>query len=238
MNKLPSKDQFDTIKQIVVHAYKSGNFSKTGNSYDALMGIAIYAFEVGIGTMEALTGGVTNIQGNITMSPELMNRLIRENGHTVEIVECTKDICRIKGTRKDTKETFTAEYTIAEAQSAGLVKAGGAWTKYPSDMLFARCISRLRRRLFTDVASRAYTTGEIEIEGEAEDVLHEDVNLQPPREVTDDFLECTNGEMSKILDIESLRALIVKRSNEKPEFKGQIIALGSTRAAEIKGGAV
>ena len=44
------------------------------------------------------------------------------------------------------------------------MRGGGGWEKYASDMLFARCISRLARRLFADVISTAYVEGEIDRE--------------------------------------------------------------------------
>jgi hypothetical protein len=114
-------------------------------------------------------GGLQNIMGKVSMSPEMMNSLIRRDGHKIDIMESTDFSCKIKGTRKDTGETYTSVYTIEDAKKAGLVRAGGGWEKYPSDMLFARCISRLRRRLFPDIASRSY------VHGEVEDVKEEEV---------------------------------------------------------------
>ena len=112
--------------------------------------------------MTALYGGLQNIQGRITMSAELMNNLIRQKGHTLEIKENTDTVCRIKGTRKDTKEHYEATFSMEDAKRALLVKEGGGWTKYPSAMLFARCISRLAKRLFPDVIGGAYVEGELD----------------------------------------------------------------------------
>ncbi len=162
MNKIPSRDEFTTLHAIAKAAHDSGGFSKTSSTLAGILCIVLYSREIGIGPMEALTGGMNNIQGKITMSPELMNRLIRENGHKVEILDCTRELCRIKGTRRDTAESYIAEYSLDEARKAGLIRSGGPWDKYPADMLFARCISRLRRRLFADVGGRAYTTGELD----------------------------------------------------------------------------
>ncbi len=62
----------------------------------------------------------------------------------------------------DTQECYTASFSLDDARRAGLVRSGGGWEKYASDMLFARCISRLARRLFADVISTAYVEGEID----------------------------------------------------------------------------
>jgi len=119
---------------------------------------------MGVSPMTAIFGGFSNIGGKITMSAELMNSLIRRAGHKLKIEQCDNVACIIIGERADTKETATVSFTLEEARKAGLVKSGGAWEKYTSDMLFARCLSRLRRRLFPDVATRAYVEGEIEEE--------------------------------------------------------------------------
>lgn len=158
---IPTPEEMNSIQLIAKVAADSKYFEKLGG-VPAIFAISLYAREVGVPILTALMGGFTSVQGRITMSAELMNMLIRRKGHKLSIVKQTNEICEIQGERSDTKEKATATFTIAEARAAGLVKSGGAWEKYPSDMLFARCISRLKRRLFPDVATMAYVDGEIE----------------------------------------------------------------------------
>jgi hypothetical protein len=47
------------------------------------------------------------------------------------------------------------------AQKAGLIKEKGGWKRTPEDMLYARCVSRLARQLFSDVIGIGYIEGEI-----------------------------------------------------------------------------
>jgi len=157
---LPSKEDIDVIQFMVKAAADSKYFDKMGGPA-GIMTIALYAREIGLPIMSALMGGLQNIMGKITMSPETMNSLIRQNGHKIEIQQCDTNGCKIKGTRRDTGESYTASFTLEDARRAGLVKSGGGYDKYSEDMCFARCISRLRRRLFPDVASRSYVHGEI-----------------------------------------------------------------------------
>lgn len=165
MSLLPTKEELDIVMTIAEAAVSSQYFNKLGGKAGIVM-IALYAKEIGVPIVSALMGGMTNVLGKITIAPELMNSLIRQNGHKLDILESTDQVCKIKGTRKDSGESYTASFTIQDAQKAGLVKSGGGYDKYAQDMLFARCISRLRRRLFPDVACRSYVHGEIEEEAE------------------------------------------------------------------------
>ena len=166
MNELtlvPTKEEMNIYENIAKYAYESKYFDKLGGMA-GVMCIALRAREMGISPFEAIYGGFSNVQGKMTMSAELMGSLIRRGGHKLQILQSSNSVCEIKGTRHDTGESYTAIFTIEEARIAGLVRSGGGWEKYPSDMLYARCISRLRRRLFQDIATKAYVEGEIEEE--------------------------------------------------------------------------
>lgn len=157
---IPTADEFKTLQLIATHAGSSKFFNNLGG-VDGILCISLMARELGISPMAALSGGINYILGKVEISPRLMNSMIRQRGHMLDISESTDTVCTIKGTRSDTKETYVCTFTIEMAKKAGLVKAGGGWEKYPSDMLFARCLSRLARRLFADVIGPAYVEGEI-----------------------------------------------------------------------------
>lgn len=181
---IPTKEEFDILQAISKTATDSKYFDKLGG-LPGILSIALYAREIDVGPMVALMGGFSNVQGKITMSAELMNTLIRRKGHKLQTLKCTNEICEITGERGDTKEKMTVSFTIKEAEAAGLVKGGGAWSKYTSDMLFARCISRLRRRLFPDVATRSYVEGEIEeVEVELESTQAESAPIREEQTIT------------------------------------------------------
>jgi len=160
---VPTKEEMSIYENIAKYAYESKYFDKLGGMA-GVMCIALRAREMGISPFEAIYGGFSNVQGKMTMSSDLMGSLIRRAGHKLKIVRSDQGACVIQGTRADTGETYEASFTMQEARSASLVRAGSGWEKYPSDMLYARCISRLRRRLFQDIATKAYVEGEIEDE--------------------------------------------------------------------------
>jgi hypothetical protein len=118
------------------------------------------ARELGIPPMQALNGGIWNIQGKIEISARLMNSMIRRAGHSISIKHCDATKCVMEGKRADNGDSFTAQFTIEDAAKAGLT-GRGPWKTYAEDMLYARAMSRLARRLFPDVIGTAYVEGEI-----------------------------------------------------------------------------
>lgn len=168
---IPSMEEMATYQTVAKKAADSKLFDKLGGEA-GILSIMLMARELGIPPMQSIMGGMNVIQGKVEISPRLMNTMIRQAGHKMEIVKCDNKVCEIKGIRSDTKETYVAQYTIEDARAAGLIRGGGGWDKFPSDMLFARCISRLARRLFADVISTAYIEGEIsEPEGDKPNII-------------------------------------------------------------------
>ena len=158
---IPSNEEFSAIERISKHAFASKYFEKLGG-LSGIFSIVTYAKELGIHPMQALFGGMQNVLGKIQVAPVQMNAMIRRAGHRIDIIECTDKVCTLKGTRAGTEETATVSYTFEMAKRAGLVKAGGGYEKYAEDMLWARAMSRLARRLFPDVIGPMYVEGEIE----------------------------------------------------------------------------
>jgi hypothetical protein len=95
------------------------------------------------------------------MSARLMTMRIRQGGHMLKLKHLDHEGCTVYGKRTDTGEDMEATYTFQEAKEANLVKQDGNWMKFRQDMLWARAISRLARRLFPDVIGTAYVEGEI-----------------------------------------------------------------------------
>ena len=90
------------------------------------------------------------IEGTPSLKPEIQLALVRQAGHSVTVEKSSVDLVVINGKRSDTNDIATASYSIEDAKRAGLLGKGN-WKTYPEDMLFARAVSRLCRRLFQDV---------------------------------------------------------------------------------------
>ncbi len=120
------------------------------------------AISTGLNVLDALNGGMYYVGGKVELSANTMNYLIRAQGHSIQIdpkSDATK--CILIGKRADNGDTMTASFSIEDAKKAGIYK--NSWLTYPEDMLFARALSRLARRLFPDVIKGCYTEGEIEV---------------------------------------------------------------------------
>jgi hypothetical protein len=166
MNDLiPTETDIKTIQMMANYAKNSKFFDKVGGE-SGILCIMLAARELGVPLMQALCGGIRNIQGNIELSPRLMNSMIRRAGHQIHIIKCDEKVCTLKGVRKDTGEFYECTFSMADAARAGLAESN-TYRKHPADMLFARCMSHLGRRLFADVIGAAYVEGEIDQKGAA-----------------------------------------------------------------------
>ena len=90
------------------------------------------------------------IEGTPSLKPEIQLALVRQAGHSVSVKTSSVDAVILVGKRQDTGDVAEVGYTIEDAKRAGLIGKGN-WKTYPEDMLFARAVSRLCRRLFQDV---------------------------------------------------------------------------------------
>lgn len=160
MNQLvPTNTDFQILQTIARTASSSGLYTNSGNEQKIFL-ILLAAQELGIKPMLALNGGIWNIQGKIEISARLMNCMIRRAGHSISVKELNGKICILEGKRADNGDTCISQFTIEEASRAGLTNRD-VWKKYTEDMLYARAMSRLARRLFSDVIGMAYVEGEI-----------------------------------------------------------------------------
>lgn len=179
---IPTKEELDVYQIMAKTAQGSKRFEALGGEA-GILSIMLMARELGLPPMQALSGGMNVIQGKVEISPRIMNTMIRKAGHRLEIIELTNTACKIRGVRHDTKEEYVASFTIEDARNAGLLRSGGPWERYPSDMLFARCISRLARRLFADVISTAYVEGEISEDGETPKMPARPMSQSEPKDI-------------------------------------------------------
>jgi hypothetical protein len=160
---IPDEHELQVYETIAKKAANSPFYNKLGGEA-GIISMMLYARELGIPPMTAISGGLHNIQGRIEISARMMTSKIRAAGHQLKRMTPMEDltVCKIYGKRWDTGEDMTASFTIEEARAAGLVKPDSNWVKWPADMLWARAITRLGRELFPDVIGTAYVEGEIE----------------------------------------------------------------------------
>ena len=118
---------------------------------DAVLAAILTGREMGIGPMQSLRQ-IHMIDGRPAFAADLMMAKMRSGGVVVLDSSSNDQRAYIKAKRKDTGEEAEVEWTIADAERAGLLsKRGQAWKNYPSDMLWARAVGRLARRLGSDL---------------------------------------------------------------------------------------
>jgi hypothetical protein len=131
--------------------------------------------------MKAINGGFYIVNGKVCMSTAMMAERIRKQGHSIKIIEMTKDKCVIIARRRDNEDSLKLEYTMEEAHAAGLT-ASPTWKKYPKNMLYNRCMSQVARILFPDVVGNSYS------EEERFDIQNVPPASRPLEEETDDIV--------------------------------------------------
>lgn len=150
------------LKEMATIALKSGKYPK---EYDecTILNIYLTAKALGVHPMKALNGGMYIVNGKISMSTSLLADMIRRAGHSIKILEMTKEKCVILGIRKDNEDSAKIEFNMEDAHMAGLT-GSQVWKKYPKAMLYNRAMSMLARVLWPDVTGNPYS------EDEADDI--------------------------------------------------------------------
>jgi len=133
---------------------------------EAVVAAILTGRELGIGPMQALRE-IHMIDGRATFSATLMLAKLRAGG--VEITESKLDDDRawIQARRRDTGEVAEVEWRYEEAtkimRKGKALSEGANWKNYRQDMLWARCVGRLARRLGSDLlGGLVYSSEEVE----------------------------------------------------------------------------
>lgn len=160
---LPTTDQYAQMKEIASSAIKSGLLPSSIKSPEAALIIALKGFELGLPPMASL-GHIHVVNGKPGCSAEIMLAEIRSKhpNCVINIIQSDAKACIIEAARKKEDKLSRFEFTIDEARQAGLLSKD-VWKNYPSDMLWARCVTRMKRRLFTEILSGiSHTPEELE----------------------------------------------------------------------------
>ena len=143
------------------------NASLRGRPY-AMYAALLYGRELGIGPMQSLQH-IAVIDGSAVLSAELVLSRFRHAGHQLRVLRMDDQAVALKGTRGDNGDELEVVYQLEDAVTANLVEVGDdgrahrrtergramPWETYTSDMLWARAVTRLVRRLAPDVLGRS-----------------------------------------------------------------------------------
>lgn len=122
---------------------QSGFFRDTKDQAQAVVKI-LYGRELGFTPVVSMMG-IHIIEGKPSLSSNLMGTLVKRSGrYDYRVRENTEKVCRIEFLQRNGAQWDSlgeSVFTIDDAKTAGVVRAGGGWTKYPKAMLFARALS-------------------------------------------------------------------------------------------------
>jgi len=126
---------------------------------EAVFAAILYGDELGLGPMQSLNS-IHVIEGKPSMAPELMRALVARAGHRLDVKLASNDKVVLWGKRADNDSEATVEWSMKDAQQAGLA-GRGAWKTYPRAMLLARATSEICRMIFSDcIMGLSYTPEE------------------------------------------------------------------------------
>ncbi len=100
----------------------------------------MYGQELGLGPMFSLRH-VYVVQGTPALSAGLVGALIQKSGYYWKVSEHTDEVCEIEFYTADNELIGVSKFTMEDAKTAGLVRSGSGWSKYPRNMLYARALT-------------------------------------------------------------------------------------------------
>jgi hypothetical protein len=163
--------QFDTMQRAALALHESGFFKDSVNKAQAIVKVMAGA-ELGLPPFASMSG-IHIVQGKPVLGANVIATLVKNDPrYNYKIVECTDKICTIEWFENG-RSTGQSSFTMSEAQNAGLTGKDN-WKKYPSDMLFARAISRGARRHAPGIfgGSPVYTPDELNVDTDEEGYIN------------------------------------------------------------------
>ncbi len=141
----------------------SGYFPDARKAAQAVVKILAGA-ELGIPPIASMSK-IHIMDGKPTLGADALAMLLARHAHYgYRIVEHTEETCQIELLRGG-EALGKSEFTMADAERAGLVKGKSGWERYPKAMLFARALSQGVRWFCPDLT----LGGSVYVEGEIED---------------------------------------------------------------------
>jgi hypothetical protein len=195
-NTLQVYNQFDQLERAAIALKESGYFKDVQSKAQAVVKVMAGA-ELGLPPFASMAG-IHIIQGKPVLGANVLATLVKNDPrYDYRIETATNQVCGLTWFEGG-KNVGESGFTMEEAKAAGLVGKDN-WKKYPSDMLFARAISRGARRFAPGIFGGApvYTPdelgadvdeeGNVVVESTAVDVTEPDPepeNGQPTEPVT------------------------------------------------------
>lgn len=172
---------FEVMQRAAKAMLDSGYFKDSGDIAKAVVKVMAGA-ELGIAPFAAMSG-IHIVQGRPTLSSNLIATLVKNDGRYNYRVRVANDSECVIVWFEDGQECGESSFTMQEAQTAQLT-GKAVWKQYPSDMLFARALTRGARRFAPGIFGGApvYTPEEVgaDIDWDG-NIIEGEVVAEPPK---------------------------------------------------------
>jgi len=188
---LAVRDDFDVMQKASTALFKSGYFTDVKSEAQAIVKV-MAGRELGLPAFASMAG-IHIIQGKPALGSNVIATLIDNDPRydykvkKHDAKECVIDFYR------NGELHGTSNFTIEEAQTAGLTN-NPSWKKFPSDMLFARAITRGARRFAPGIfgGSPIYTPEELGVDIDEEGYIQTETTIIEEEPTTPSNNEPTN----------------------------------------------
>lgn len=213
-----NSDEFEVMQRMAKAMVASGFFSDTKDVAQALVKIQA-GREMGLPAFASMSG-IHIIQSKPVLGANLIATLVKNDPrYDYRIRTCDNNQCVLVWYESG-KPVGESGFTIAEAQTAGLTGKDN-WKKYPSDMLFARAISRGARRYAPGIFGGApvYTPDEVNLDTDEDGriVAGEIINVTPAPTGNDPNRVYADGSPVALAAVETYDAYLEAHGGKAPD---------------------
>ncbi len=180
---------FDLMQRTAKAMSASGFFKDSTDEAKAIVKVMAGA-ELGLPPFASMTG-ISIIQGKPVIGANAIATLVKNDPRYDYAVKKADDTSCVIAWKEGGAVVGESGFTIKEAKTAGLTNKDN-WKKYPSDMLFARAISRGAKRFVPGIFGGApvYTPDEMGVDVDPEGYI-EGVVIEETGEIIDALPEPT-----------------------------------------------
>lgn len=179
-NALAIYERMNELQVAARAMQSSGFFADVKSEAQALVKVMAGA-EIGLPPFAAMTG-IHIVQGKPVIGANLIATMVKNSGRYDYRVARADNAACILEWHENGQRVGQSSFSIDEAQAAGLAGKDN-WKKYPSDMLFARALTRGARRYAPGIFGGApiYTPDELGVDTDEDGAIipGEVVNVTP-----------------------------------------------------------
>lgn len=184
---------------------------------DDIMAAILAGSELGMKPMATLRS-IDVIQGTPALRAHAQRALVQSHGHSVQLVESTESMCRMRGRRKGEEEWQEVEWDLKRADGLRLLEKS-EWKKQPKTMLVARATGEICRLVAADVLHAMPYNAE-----ELRDSEYSDAEGSTPRVTVAELAASVKSALPAETPREPIR-VDVETPTPGPSMKDQIVAL-------------